>query len=302
LIDTRRLVYFIQVSEDGSLSRAAESLHIAQPALTRQIQILEDYLGFALFTRTRRGMQLTREGELLRNAVVGPLREVELAVHNMRSFLSRVVVTIGIGLHPGLSPVIAKSLLYKIQTDFSNVKFQIYEGSSPSQIEWLKRGLIDFALTDQPLSDENCSSRLLASEDVVLVSAMGSEAVRTRPIGFNAMVKLPLILPPQHIGIRKILDAAAKQARASLNIRLETDSLPLVIELLKQDAGHALAAASLGKQLSDESDFLTTSIDRPSLKVGTHLITRSYDEIGLIARIDEAIEEVVTRHVLAAEI
>lgn len=297
MIDTKRLIYFIQVAEDGSLSKAAETLHIAQPALTRQIQILENYLGFSLFTRTRRGMLLTREGELLRNAVVGPLREVELAVENMRSFLSRVVFTIGIGLHSGLSPIIAKSLLQKIQTDLSNVKFRIFEGSSSNQIDWLKRGLIDFALTDQSLSDESLTERILVNEELVLVSSKQSDIDSPAPIKFKDMVKLPLILPYQHVGIRKIVDDAAKKNRLSLNIYLETDSQPLMIEILKQGTGYALLPRSLAKLISCEGDLVISPVEKPNLKIGTYLVTRSYGEIegSMISRIDTAIEEIIVK-------
>jgi DNA-binding transcriptional LysR family regulator len=295
MIDTKRLLYFVQIAEDGSLSKAAESLHVAQPALSRQIQILEDYLGFALFTRTRRGMQLTREGELLRNAVVGPLREVELAVENMRSFLSRAVFTIGIGIHPGLSPIIAKPLLQKIESDFPNVKFRIFEGPSSSQLDWLKRGMIDFSLTDQPLLDATLSDRELISEDIKLVGLKFNETVSGQVIKFKEMMKLSLVLPCQHMGVRKTIDDTAKQARASVNIYFETDSLPLTIELLKDGKCYALLPNSMAKLISAENNFSISSVDKPSLKISTYLITRSYGEIegSLISRIDKTIEDIV---------
>lgn len=296
MIDTKRLLYFVQIAADGSLSKAAESLHVAQPALSRQIQILEDYLGVALFTRTRRGMQLTREGELLRNAVVGPLREVELAVENMRSFMSRAVMNLGIGIHPGLSPVIAKPLLRKIESDFPNVKFRIFEGPYSSQLDWLKRGMIDFALTDQPLLDEYLTDRALISEELMLVSSRSTKTVSDQPIKLKEMVKLPLVLPCQNIGTRTIIDEAAKQARSSLNIYFETDSLTLTLELLKEGKAHTLLPNSVARLISAENDLAYCAVDKPSLKISTYLVTRSYGEIegSLISRIDKAIEEIVT--------
>ena len=62
-IDGRRLHYFITVADQGSLGRAAEILHIAQPALTRQIRLLEETVGAQLMTRTSRGMLLTAAGQ-----------------------------------------------------------------------------------------------------------------------------------------------------------------------------------------------------------------------------------------------
>lgn len=61
-MDTHRLKYFLRIAEQGSITGAAASLGIAQPALSRQIRLLEEDLGVALFRRTRRGVQLTEEG------------------------------------------------------------------------------------------------------------------------------------------------------------------------------------------------------------------------------------------------
>jgi LysR family transcriptional regulator, nitrogen assimilation regulatory protein len=65
-MENRRLSYFVRIAEDGSLTKAAGVLRIAQPALSRQIRLLEEELGVSLFSRTARGMQLTEEGEYLR--------------------------------------------------------------------------------------------------------------------------------------------------------------------------------------------------------------------------------------------
>ena len=65
------------------MGRAASVLGIAQPALTRQVRLLEEALGVPLFIRSRRGMQLTEDGEQLRAAIRKPMREIELALQNV---------------------------------------------------------------------------------------------------------------------------------------------------------------------------------------------------------------------------
>ena len=89
-MDTHRLKYFLRIAEEGSITRAAGLLGIAQPALSRQLQLLEDDLGVALFRRTRRGVELTEAGERLRASTAGPLRQLELAVHYAGSPLARL--------------------------------------------------------------------------------------------------------------------------------------------------------------------------------------------------------------------
>ena len=74
-----RLSYFVRIAADGSLSKAAGILRIAQPALSRQMRLLEEELGVALFERTQRGMQLTENGGHLYSSVAGPLQEIDRA-------------------------------------------------------------------------------------------------------------------------------------------------------------------------------------------------------------------------------
>jgi LysR family transcriptional regulator, nitrogen assimilation regulatory protein len=81
-MEIRRLEYFVCIAEQGSLGRASDLLRIAQPALTRQVRLLEQELGVILFTRSRRGMRLTEEGEQLLSEVMGPLRQLEGALQN----------------------------------------------------------------------------------------------------------------------------------------------------------------------------------------------------------------------------
>src|SRR5215471_7971497 len=127
-MDTRRLRYFVRIAEDGSLTRAAGVLRIAQPALSRQIRLLEEELGIALFNRTARGMQLTEEGEHLRACVAGPLRSLELALQNARSFSSHIEGNFTLGMTSGIGEILAKPLVLRMSSEFPNIKLRIVEG------------------------------------------------------------------------------------------------------------------------------------------------------------------------------
>src|ERR1700751_5347419 len=88
IADFRRLGYFLQIAELGSLTRVAERLRIAQPSLSRQMRLLEEELGVILFTRGYRGMHLTDAGEALRSKIAGPLRQVGHALYEIRALPS----------------------------------------------------------------------------------------------------------------------------------------------------------------------------------------------------------------------
>jgi len=155
-METRRLKYFVRIAEDGSLMRAAGVLRIAQPALSRQLRLLEEDLGLTLFRRTPRGMQLTQEGELLRVAVAGPLRELELALQNIRSLSARVEGNIVLGMPSNILP---QSYFRAEQSD-GKLKYcpivnptpslktflsrRNYNQSNPAVANVLENGIIDF--------------------------------------------------------------------------------------------------------------------------------------------------------------
>ena len=110
-MDTHRLKYFLRIAEEGSITRAAKVLGIAQPALSRQIRLLEEDLGITLFARTRRGVHLTEEGERLRSSTAAPLRQLKLAVLYAGSPLARIERGLLFGMVPTAAGVLAAPLL-----------------------------------------------------------------------------------------------------------------------------------------------------------------------------------------------
>src|SRR5215510_5853128 len=124
-MDTHRLKYFLRIADEGSINRAASVLGIAQPALSRQVRLLEEDLGVTLFRRTARGVQLTEEGERLRATTVAPLRQLELAMRYAGSPLARVERGLHIGLPPTAACFLSVPLLDSLSAAFPKVEFNI---------------------------------------------------------------------------------------------------------------------------------------------------------------------------------
>src|SRR6202042_3768507 len=129
-MDTHRLKYFLRIAEEGSISRAAAVLGIAQPALSRQIRLLEEDLGITLFHRTRRGVHLTEEGERLRSSTAAPLRQLELAVRYPGSPLARIERGLLLGMPETAVAVLAAPLIASLTTVFPSASFSVSVGST----------------------------------------------------------------------------------------------------------------------------------------------------------------------------
>lgn len=239
-METRRLGYFVRVAEDGSLTKAAQILRIAQPALTRQMRLLEEEVGVALFRRTARGMALTEEGERLRAAVAGPLRELELALHGFRASASPLVADAVLGLPASLAEVLGRPLALAIARGFPAVRLRIVEAPMGSLQEWLMRGMVDFALVEEPSRDDRLVEQRVARLPLMLVGPVDSPLPVGRAVPFAEAARLPLVLTSHHMGVRGAVNEAAQRSQARLNLRIEADAPRLARELVAEGLGYAM--------------------------------------------------------------
>jgi LysR family transcriptional regulator, nitrogen assimilation regulatory protein len=274
-MEIRRLRYFVRVAEDGSLTKAAGVLRVAQPALTRQIRLLEAELGVALFSRTARGMQLTEEGEYLRSCVVGPLRAMELALQNVRSLSPRIEGNFAIGMPSSLGDILAAPLALRMSADFPNIKLRIMEGITGSLIDWLHRGMLDFALLEEQSRDDRLTDREVLSQRLMLVGAANSSVNPHRVITFEKLTKLPVILPTHHLGIRGVFNDALAKLRANADIRFEADSCKLIKELVATGMGYALLPLSYFRREYEAGMLQYSPIIKPLLRLPTFLSYRT---------------------------
>lgn len=235
----RRLSYFIKIAELGSISRAADRLRIAQPALSRQMNLLEEEMGVPLFARHRRGMVLTPEGEHLRAAIVGPLRQLDMAVEDVRSLSSELGGNVAFGMPPTVSYIFAGPLARRVAAQVPSVSLRIVEGYAGHLIDWLQRGELDIAILYGPAADYRLSAEELMVEELMLVGPPNCALEPSTPVRAEDLQALPLILPSHPHGLRVIVDALAAKAKIKLDIRFQADSFALMKDLVETGLGYA---------------------------------------------------------------
>ena len=166
-MDIKQLKTFICVAETGSLSAASDRLRLAQPALSRQIKLLEHGSGAQLFHRSVKGMTLTESGEKLLSRVSGIIRQLEQAVDEVRSSAESITGNVAIGLMPSINSVLAVRLIEKVKNELPHVTLRIVEGYSGNLIEWLHRGDLDISFLYGPTHDLHLRCKELLYEDTV---------------------------------------------------------------------------------------------------------------------------------------
>jgi LysR family transcriptional regulator, nitrogen assimilation regulatory protein len=238
-MDTHRLKYFLRIAEEGSITRAATVLGIAQPALSRQIRLLEEDLGITLFERTRRGVHLTEEGERLRSSTAAPLRQLELAVLYAGSPLARIERGLLFGMVPTAAGVLAAPLLASLGTAFPNVHFHVAVAETDDLVLRMLSGAVDLAVIN-PLPDDRLFYRHLLVEDLVLVGGPTSDLTPETPVRFADLARLPLVMPSAQTGIRNTLENTALRVKVSITARYSTDSLEVSKHLVAAGLGYAV--------------------------------------------------------------
>ncbi|WP_433525963.1 LysR family transcriptional regulator [Nocardia pseudovaccinii] len=251
-MDTHRLKYFLRIAEEGSMTRAAAVLGVAQPALSRQIRLLEEDLGISLFHRTRRGVQLTEDGERLRASTAAPLRQLELALQYAGSPLARIERGLRLGMPPTVAAVLAAPLLTSLAAAFPKVSFDVTVAGTDALIEAMLRGTIDTAVINQ-VSDERLFVRDLLVEDLIVVGGPQSDLRSDRPVSFTQLLDLPLVLPASPIGIAVAVQNTALRLKRRIHSRIATDSLQVMMGLVERgDAYAVLPISACGREIATE--------------------------------------------------
>ncbi len=153
-MEIRELRYFMEVAKELNITKAAQNLNMAQPPLSRQIQLLEDELGVKLFDRSKKKIQLTEEGKLLRIRGHEILELVEKTEAEVRELTKGVTGTLHIGSVDGRGPYIISTWLKRFRELYPGVCYDIYNGTTEDVIDRLEKGLLDVALIMEPFSTE----------------------------------------------------------------------------------------------------------------------------------------------------
>lgn len=242
-MEISQLKTIIQVAELGSLSKAADRLHIAQPALSRQVRMLEEELGVRLFDRHGRGMVVTEAGkDVLRHAhrVMNELDEIRASVigadAQMRGHVS-------IGMPPTVADVLSVSLVSAFQKRHPEATLRIVSAYSGYVLDWLHRGDIDMAILYETRPARSLRSRFLLEEQLHLIGPSGCFGNDGQPHEFGYLTDQRLLLPSAGHGLRRIVDDCASVAKIPLDVRVEADSYSTLKDLVR--TGHGLTILPL---------------------------------------------------------
>jgi LysR family transcriptional regulator, nitrogen assimilation regulatory protein len=240
-MNLRSLRNFLSIAEAGSLKGAADIVNIAQPALTRQMALLEQEFGTKLFLRHHRGVMLTEAGGRLREHAERILAEVSRAHAEMSNALKRPTGMVSLGLPTAMRNVLSSALIAGYHQAFPDVQLRVHEAFVHILEDLLQSRELDVAiLFGGSHKLDNFDVRPLAAEDIYLVGPPDAGLDLDRPVSIKYLAEIPIIL----ISRRNQLRLAAEQAMARHGVGfrpfLEVEGQPLTRDLVMKGVGYTI--------------------------------------------------------------
>ncbi len=263
-MDIRQLRTFSCVAELGSLSKASDTLRVAQPALSRQIKLLEHELRADLFTRNGRGMVLTDAGRLLLARTAGIVRQLDQVRDEIQSAGGPPSGRVVLGLVPTVSCVISARLARRTVDKYPGISLCIVESYSGHLMEWLHRGEMDLALIYGPSSDMHLTVQSLGRDPIVAVGPRGSGLAQKKQVDIGWLLKQRLVLPSHSHGLRALIEQAAAKKKLKLDVKLEADSFRVLTSLVEEGLGYTLLPPSSVRNEVADGRLEAAAIAKPA--------------------------------------
>ncbi|MFK4486998.1 LysR family transcriptional regulator [Bradyrhizobium sp. USDA 336] len=241
-VEVRLLELFLRVAELGSINKAAASVHLSQPALSRHIALLEHQMGNKLFIRTPGGVDLTEAGKMLSDRARPLLRQLTLLKEQVGEKASG---QLAIGTPPAWQQVVTSPFVEKLAGRHPGITLRVYEGISNILREYMSARLLDIAIVPyDPSPTASYRKTPLVREPMVLVGRREDALHPEKPVALSRLDGLRLVLPGRPNVARIQIEHALERKGMQFRLAVETDTLSLCLDLARRGVGYAVVPAS----------------------------------------------------------
>lgn len=252
-MDTRLLVRFAKVAELGSVTKAAEMLGMTQPALSRDLAILEHEMGAKLFARQARGIGLTEAGKIFQERAISLIRSLDELKQDVVSGSTGPCGELRLGFPMSMVDAITSPLVEKIYREYPNVLLSVYDGASDQVESKFHSGELDLAIfmsARPPIRSMNIQP--LAVESMYLIGPPGSGLDVRRPLGWTDLNDKPMILYSVPNQTRLKVNQAMLKHRLQFRFVAEVTSLTLLTDLVERGIGYAITPIGAVRNALDQ--------------------------------------------------
>ena len=262
-MDTRQIRAFLATVDTGSVTRAAELLHVVQPAISRQIKLLEDDVGTRLFERSRSGMALTEAGKVLVEYARRALRELDKARMEIHPTSAPVAGVVHLGLLPSSCELLAAELVQALAARYPNLQVSLSVGYTDHLAAWLESGELDMALLYDAEHLRHLTLEPLLKEQLCLAAPAAQGLSLSKPVDVTALGECPLALPSRPHGLRGLVEHACAVAKVPFRIAVETNALAVQRDLVVRGLGWSVLPAVAIRSELDKGTLTAAPIASP---------------------------------------
>ncbi len=269
-MDLKQIQYFVTVVESGSINQAARKLHMTQPPVSKQMQMLEAELGCPLFLRSTHPLELTQEGKVLYERGLNLLAMAKGTVQAVADCRSTQGGTLRLGLVSSVSELAARQWIAPFSRSHPGVAFELYEANTYQLLERLRSRQFDLALVRTPFLNRPFRCQILPPRPMLAIwnpqwfplsCSVGAVALET-------LTQFPLVLYRRW---ERIVEEAFQRLGLSPRIRVWGDSARTSLVLAQGGLGVALAPDSMEAPAHDWG-LNTCPVNEPSLYSGIALV------------------------------
>jgi DNA-binding transcriptional LysR family regulator len=234
---TSNLRYFATVARHGSIREAAEELNVAQSALSRQIQKLEQDFGVPLFQRHARGVELTSAGEIFLRHARSSLRQTERVRSELDALKGLRRGTINMQSIESLVQSLLPQAIMRFSARHPGITFNVTIDRTDRIITAVREGRTDSGLVFYPPVDRELMTVFRVREPLVALMSPRHPLAHRPRISLADSVAYPIALPLKNSGSRILIDIACKAAGIYIAPVLETNSIQLRVHFVQVNNG-----------------------------------------------------------------
>lgn len=249
MIDIRQLKYFIAVAETSHVGRAAELLNISQPPLSRQIALLEQELGAALFVRHAKGVTLTPAGEQFFIDAKSVVASLEQACRNARQVAQGKAGDLSIGFMMHAAYNIIPSLTKAFITQYPDIQLKLQEVVPGELVEQLQKGEFDAAIMMNPGLRRGLQHLPLSEESLCLALPEAHPLAKKSLINAVDLAGESQLATPQKVApiLRDAIEGYCREAGFEPTFLLETQLQQTIVSLVAEGLGIAMVPETMKK-------------------------------------------------------
>lgn len=293
-MELRHLRYFVTLAEELHFGRAAERLHIAQPPLSQQIRQLETELGFELFHRTKRKVQLTEAGQVFLDEVQQIFKQLEQAIQVGRQTSRGEMGQLVVGFVSSAPYNILPTVLRAFRSSVPEVRLELHELTTNQQFRWLRESRIDVGFVRPPVEEDRLNFETIFQESLVVALPDTHELANQSNVCLRSLKNEPFILFPRLLapGLYDLIISLCQQAGFSPNVTQEAIQMQTIVSLVAGGLGIAIVPESL--QNLQRTGVVYKAVQEATLKTAIAIIWRQNDTSATVQKFLEIARLAVT--------